>query len=214
MFITFEGIEGSGKSTLIGLLASRLRERGEQIVETREPGGTQLGDAVRKVFLDPVERIDAVAEVMLLCASRAQLCVEVIRPALRAGKTVLSDRFYDATIAYQGYGRALDIDHLLQVCLFATSGLSPDLTFVLDLPPEVSQSRVAARAQRERHEIDRMERESLEFHQRVREGYLKLAQRWSSRFAVIDAQLSPDTIVVEMLAAVDHVRSRIRATIP
>ena len=214
MFITFEGIEGSGKSTLIGLLAAELRDRGEQIATAREPGGTQLGDAVRKIFLDPVEQIDPLAEVMLLNASRAQLCVEVIRPAIRAGKTVLCDRFYDATIAYQGYGRALDIDHLLSICLIATAGLSPDLTFVLDLPPEVSQERVAARAQRQQNAIDRMERESLDFHRRVREGYLKLAQRWSSRFVVLDALQSPEVMVQEMLAAIDHIWSRIRATIP
>ncbi|MGH7683361.1 MAG: dTMP kinase, partial [Vulcanimicrobiaceae bacterium] len=128
MFITFEGIEGSGKSTLLELVGSELRERRVDVLQTREPGGTSLGESVRALFLDPARKIEPMAEVMLLCASRSQLCVDVIRPALRAGKTVLCDRFYDATIAYQGYGRGLDIEELLKICLAATSWLTPDLT--------------------------------------------------------------------------------------
>ncbi|MBV8073881.1 MAG: dTMP kinase [Candidatus Eremiobacteraeota bacterium] len=214
MFITFEGIEGSGKSTLIGLVESGLRERGEDVLQTREPGGTPAGDAVRAIFLDPAMRIDPIAEVMLLNASRAQLCVDVIRPAVRAGRTVLCDRFYDATIAYQGYGRALEIDGLLQVCLVATGGLSPDLTVLLDLPAELSQERVVARARGGGHAIDRLEQESLDFHRRVRDGYLQLARRWSSRFVVLDATQPPQTLVPLVFAAIEHVRERIRLTIP
>jgi dTMP kinase len=214
MFITFEGIEGSGKSTLIALVETGLRGRGEDVLQTREPGGTQLGDALRRIFLEPGQRIDPIAEVMLLNAARAELCVEVIRPALRSGTTVLGDRFYDATIAYQGYGRALDIDGLLHLCLAATAGLSPDLTFILDLPAEVSHERVLARAQRGGHPVDRIERESLDFHRRVRDGYLQMAKRWSSRFVVLDALQPAEVLVPEVFAAIDHVRERIRATIP
>jgi dTMP kinase len=214
MFVSFEGIEGSGKSTLVGLVASRLLGRGEEVLQTREPGGTPLGDSVRTIFLDPAKQIDPIAEVMLVNASRSQLCVDVIRPALRAGRTVLSDRFYDATIAYQGYGRALDIEGLLQVCLVATGGLSPDLTIVLDITPELSRERVLARAAREHDAIDRMEAESIEFHRVVRDGYLQLAKRFSSRFVVLDGTRSAETLAGETLAAIDHVRTRIRTVVP
>ena len=215
MFITFEGIEGSGKSTLIALVERALVAAGEDVLRTREPGGTPLGDAVRKIFLhDPAQKINPIAEAMLINAPRAQLCTDVIRPALRGGKTVLSDRFYDATIAYQGYGRALEIEGLLQVCLVATGGLSPDLTFLLDITPEVSHERVLARAEGDHHPIDRMEAESLEFHRRVREGYLVMARRWTSRFVVLDGMRPPETLVGEALAAIEHLRARIRTAIP
>jgi dTMP kinase len=213
MFITFEGIEGSGKSTLMERVEHRLRERGVDIVRTREPGGTRLGDEVRKIFLDPSQKIGPMAEVMLLCASRSELCTDVIRPALRSGKTVLSDRFFDSTIAYQGYGRGMDVEELLQVCLAATSGLTPDLTFILDLPPELSQKRVATRAADGGHAIDRMEREPLDFHRAVREGYLDMARRWSSRFIVLDVQQSPDVVVEQMLAAIDHAQTGLRTSL-
>jgi len=212
MFITFEGIEGSGKSTLMQRVERELRERGEDVLQTREPGGTALGDEVRKIFLDPAQKIGPMAEVMLLCASRSQLCNEVIRPALRAGRTVLCDRFFDSTIAYQGYGRGMDVEELLQVCLTATSGLTPDLTFILDLPPEVALPRVAERAASGGHAVDRMERESLDFHRAVREGYLDMARRWSRRFIVIDVQQPADATVKTILAAIDQARVGLRTT--
>ena len=212
MFITFEGIEGSGKSTLMQRVEQALRERGEDVLQTREPGGTPLGDEVRKIFLDPAQKIGPMAEVMLLCASRSQLCTDVIRPALRAGRTVLCDRFFDSTIAYQGYGRGMDVEELLQVCLAATSGLTPDLTFILDLPPEIALARVAARAATGGHAIDRMEREALDFHRAVREGYLDMARRWSRRFVVVDVEQSPEASLQTILAAVDHARVGLRTT--
>lgn len=215
MFITFEGIEGSGKSTLIERVASKLRGRGVDVLQTREPGGTRLGDEVRKIFLDPAEQIAPMAEVMLLNASRSQLCSDVIRPALRAGKTVLCDRFFDSTIAYQGYGRGLDVEELLQVCLAATSGLTPDLTLILDLPAEVSQQRVAERAKTGGHAIDRMEHESLEFHRAVRDGYLDMARRWGSRFVVLDVLQPIDRTVEAILAAIDaNARMGLRSATP
>ncbi len=188
MLVTFEGIEAAGKSTLIAALASRLTAAGASILVTREPGGTPLGDSLRQIFIDPAYRIDPVAEVMLINASRAQLVAEVIEPAIREGTTVLCDRFFDATVAYQGFGRGLDVDMLLEVCLVATSRISPDLTFLLDIPVEVSAERVRARGA-----LDRLEREGLEFHRRVREGYLALAQRFH-RIVVLDAMLPPDEL--------------------
>jgi len=212
MFITFEGIEGSGKSTLLELVLRELRERGVDVLQTREPGGTPLGDRVRSLFLDPGQKIEPMAEVMLVCASRAQLCTDVIRPALRAGKTVLCDRFYDATIAYQGYGRGLDIEELLGICLAATSGLTPDLTFVLDLVPDASRARVLARADGGGHAIDRLEREPPEFHRAVREGYLDMARRWSTRFYVLDALKPPEVLCERVLATIDRARAGLRTT--
>ena len=215
MFITFEGIEGSGKSTLIERVASKLRARGTDVVQTREPGGTGLGDEVRKIFLDPAERIAPMAEVMLLNASRAQLCNDVIQPALRSGKTVLCDRFFDSTIAYQGYGRGLDVEELLHVCLAATSGLTPELTLILDLPAELSQQRVADRATAEGKTIDRMEHESLDFHRTVRDGYLDMARRWGSRFVVLDVQQPIEATVDATLHAIDaHAHTGLRSATP
>lgn len=213
MFITFEGIEGSGKSTLMQRVERELRERGEDVLQTREPGGTPLGDEVRKIFLDPAQKIGPMAEVMLLCASRSQLCTDVIRPALRTQKTVLCDRFFDSTIAYQGYGRGMDVEELLQVCLAATSGLTPDLTFILDLPPEISLKRVEERAARGGHAIDRMEREALDFHRAVRDGYLDMARRWGSRFVVVDVQQPVEASVDVILKAIDHSRVGLRTPV-
>lgn len=185
MLVTFEGIEAAGKSTLIATLADRLRNTGEDVLVTREPGGTLLGDSLRALFVDPAYRIDPVAEVMLLNASRAQLVGELIQPALKAGRTILCDRFFDATVAYQGFGRGLDVESLLELCLVATRRIAPDLTFLVDVPVEVSAARVRARGQ-----ADRLEREGPAFHARVREGYLQLAQRFG-RIVVLDGTLPP-----------------------
>src|ERR1700694_3682614 len=136
VLITFEGIEGSGKSTLIATLASDLRNRKNDIHVTREPGGTPLGDRVRSLFIDPVLQIDPPAEALLINASRAQLVTDVIGPALRAGQLVLCDRFFDATIAYQGFGRGLDVESMLELCLVATRRIAADLTFLVAVPVE------------------------------------------------------------------------------
>src|SRR5579875_3874547 len=131
VLVTFEGIEGAGKSTLIAALARMLVAGGAPALVTREPGGTPLGDSLRAVFVDPAYRIDPMAEAMLLNAARAQLVSDVIRPALRDGVVVMCDRFFDATVAYQGFGRGLDVESLLELCLLATSRIAPDLTFLL-----------------------------------------------------------------------------------
>lgn len=201
MLVTFEGIEAAGKSTLIKALASNLRDAGEAVLVTREPGGTSLGDSLRAIFVDPARSIDPMAEVMLLNASRAQLVTEVIGPALRAGTIVLCDRFFDATVAYQGFGRGLDVEMLLEVSLVATRRISPDLTFLVDVPIEVSAARLRARGG-----ADRLESEDGEFHARVRAGYLALAKRFS-RMVVLDGTLPPDELAAAALAAL-HARHR------
>src|ERR1700730_17280272 len=133
VLVTFEGIEAAGKSTLIAALAKELTARGSPVLVTKEPGGTPFGDALRAVFLDPAFQVDPLAEVMILNASRAQLVADVIAPALKLGTMVLCDRFFDATVAYQGFGRGLDIEQLLEICLAATQRIAPDLTFVVDI---------------------------------------------------------------------------------
>lgn len=202
VLITFEGIEGSGKSTLIASLASDLRNRKIDIHVTREPGGTPLGDRVRALFLlDPDVTIDPLAEALLINSSRAQLVGDVIVPALRAGTVVLCDRFFDATIAYQGFGRGLDIEMLLELSLTATRRIAPDLTFLLDIPAELSRERLRARGVA----ADRLERESLEFHDRVRRGYLQLAERFG-RIVVLDGTRAPDDLAAEAMAVIERHR--------
>ena len=207
MLVTFEGIEAAGKSTLIAALANHLKSRGDAVLVTREPGGTPLGNALRAIFVDPAFDIEPVAEVMLLNASRAQLVSDVIAPALKAGTTVLCDRFFDATVAYQGYGRGLDIESLLDICLAATHRIAPDLTFLIDIPVELSAERLRARGA-----ADRLEREDGAFHERVRAGYLALAHQFAHRFVVIDGTRSPEALADEARAALD--RRRAASVIP
>ncbi len=202
MLVTFEGIEAAGKSTLIAALADDLMSRGNSVLVTREPGGTPLGDSLRALFLDPAFAVDPIAEIMLLNASRAQLVADVIAPALKARTVVLCDRFFDATVAYQGFGRGLDVDVLLEICLVATHRIAPDLTFLIDIPVEVSRERVRARGC-----ADRLEREGDGFHADVRRGYLALAQRFSNRFAVLDGTRPPDALFAAARAELERRRS-------
>ena len=202
MLVTFEGIEAAGKSTLIAALASDLTARGDVVLVTREPGGTPVGDSLRGVFLDPTLRIDPLAEVMLINASRAQLVADVIAPALKERTVVLCDRFFDATVAYQGYGRGLDVEAVLEICLAATHRIAPDLTFLIDLPVEVSRARVRARGG-----ADRLEREGDAFHQAVRDGYFALAARFANRFVVLDGTQPPEALAAAARAAFDRHRS-------
>jgi dTMP kinase len=192
VFITFEGIEAAGKSTLIAALNDDLRASGENVLVTREPGGTPLGDHIRQIWRDPASAIDPLAEALLMSADRAQHVVAVIVPALRTGTTILCDRYFDATIAYQGFGRGLDIEMLLELSLLATSRVTPDLTLLVDIPSELSLARVRARG-----DADRMELENLAFHERVRTGYQELVKRFHHRFVVLDGTLP----VAEVLAA-------------
>jgi dTMP kinase len=202
VLVTFEGIEAAGKSTLIAALAATLRNRGEIVLVTKEPGGTPLGDSLRSVFLDPALRIDPIAEVMLLNASRAQLVADVIAPALKERTVVLCDRFFDATVAYQGFGRGLDVDALLEICLTATHRIAPDLTFLIDVPVELSRARVLARGG-----ADRLEREDAAFHERVRLGYHALAERFPYRFVTLDGTASQEALVTAAFAAFEARRT-------
>lgn len=186
-FITFEGIEGCGKSTQLRLIAKRLQENGYDVVVTREPGGCPIADQVRAILLDARNSaMTPLAELLLYAAARAQHTEEVVKPALAAGKVVLCDRFADATVVYQGYGRGIDLAVIADLNRMAAGTLRPDMTVLLDCPVSVGLSRAFSRissAQGAREE--RFEQESLQFHERVRQGYLKLAAAEPDRFVVI-----------------------------
>jgi len=185
MFITFEGPEGSGKTTQIRLVAEWLSDQGLDVLTTREPGGTRIGEAIREVLLSPAHtEMCAEAEILLFSAARAQIVRETLQPHLARGGVVLCDRFADSTLAYQGYGRLLDLDTLRQITLFATGGLVPALTICLDLPVAEGLRRKQGGDQAE---WNRMERERLEFQERVRRGFLALAAAEPQRWLVLDA---------------------------
>jgi dTMP kinase len=202
-FITFEGPEGSGKTTQIALLAADLRAAGCDVVTTREPGGTPIGDQIRAVVHN-VANLAMVpeAEILLYSASRAQLAGQVIRPALAAGKIVLSDRYADSTMAYQGYGRGLDLGALEQITRFATGGLAPDLTIYLDCPVEEGLRRKQAASALDAGEWNRLDREAVEFHRRVRRGYLALAGAERERWLILDASQTIEAVQQEIQQAV------------
>lgn len=205
VFVTFEGIEGSGKSTQIGLLADYLTASGRPVTLTREPGGTPIGDQVRKILLDPASKgLDPVAELLLYAASRAQHLREVILPALEKGRVVLCDRFSDATLAYQGHGRGLDIDMIRALDRIVTGGRRPDLTILLDIGAAAGLARARGRnSSRELEHEGRFENEETAFHHRVREGYLALAKEQPERFRVVDASRSPDEVGQKIREIVD-----------
>jgi len=194
-FITFEGGEGAGKTSLIQNLATQLRARGYEVLVTREPGGTALGEKLRALVLGKEEEpITARAELMLFLASRAQHVDEVINPALRLGKIVLCDRFTDSSLAYQGEGRGLNMDILEPVCIFATGGLVPDLTFYLDVDPKIGLMRSGRRAAH-----DRMESEKEAFHHHVRAAFHRLVAKERGRIQVLDASQSMEDVLHQAL---------------
>ena len=187
-FITFEGGEGCGKSTQIRLLADRLRAAGKEVLLTREPGGTALAEKIRTLVREESDDPpNSRAETLLFLASRAQVVEGVIRPALESGTWVLCDRFADSTFAYQGYGRGLDLDELRRINSFATGGLAPDRTILLNVSPEVSAKRMRAREAATNTGADRMEKAGDDFHFRLRQGFLELAAAEPERFSVIQA---------------------------
>ena len=201
MFLTVEGIEGAGKSTFISLLEDELTKRGVDFLHTREPGGCALGRQIRPLLLDASQKVSGRAELFLFLADRAQHVADTIRPALEAGCWVVCDRYADSTIAYQGYGRGMDPEELQRLNDYATDGLWPDITFLLDLPAEVGLGRAQARNYREglTQSEGRFEAEALAFHQRIREGFLLRAARWPERFCVLDATRTPDAIVAQAM---------------
>ncbi len=196
MLITFEGGDGCGKTTQIGLLAASLRERGIPVTVTREPGGTPLGERLRRLLLEPDGAVDPWAEALLFAASRAQLVAQVIRPALADGQVVLCDRFGDSTLAYQGYGLGLDLDLLRSLNRMAAGGLVPDLTILLDLPPAEAGARRGGGPGG-----DRIAARDAAFHERVRQGYLDLARAEPERVAVFDARRPVEEVAADVLAA-------------
>jgi dTMP kinase len=204
LFITFEGIEGCGKTTQIKRLARRLEGLGIQLTLTLEPGGTRIGQDIRKVLLDSKNaHLAPLAELILYAADRAQHIEEVVRPALEQGTWVLCDRFFDATVAYQGAGRGLDMNLIKTLNDLVTKGIRPDLTLLLDCPPETGIERAVKRISINGEAgQDRFEREKMEFHKRVRDGYLEIAAR-EQRFAIIDATLSEDAVEAEILKIIN-----------
>lgn len=192
-FITLEGIDGSGKSTQMGMLADVLRSRGLDVVTTCEPGGTPLGRALRAAFLETEEKVAPMAELLSFAADRAQHVEHFIKPAIDQGKIVISDRYADATFAYQGAGRGFPEDKVNEVIGLATGGLKPDLTLFFDIPVEAAIARMAVRD--ENHtKRNRMDEETAEFYSRVRDAYLGIARREPQRFVVIDASGTVDEI--------------------
>lgn len=191
VFVTFEGGEGSGKTTHLKRLAHYLRDLGDEVVETRDPGGTTIGKEIRTLLLSPESAaISDSAELLLYEASRAQLVREVITPAIARGAVVLCDRFTDSTLAYQGFGRGLDLNLIRQLNLFTTGGLAPNLTILLDLDPRIGLERCIRGSRPGLTSRDRLEAEPLSFHQRIREGYLALAREEPERIRVMNAAMS------------------------
>jgi dTMP kinase len=195
MFITFEGPEGSGKTTQLVQLAAWLRAAGQDVLTTREPGGTAIGDRVRAILLDPdCGEMRAEAEVLLFSAARAQHVGQVIRPYLARGGVVLCDRYADSTLAYQGYGRGLDLATLGVITAFATGGLRPDLVVYLDIDAEAGLRRKQQHAADDASQWNRMEQETLAYHQRVRAGYLEMAAAETGRWLLVDASQAVDAV--------------------
>ncbi len=192
IFITFEGPEGSGKTTQIRLLAATLAQDGWPTLTTREPGGTRIGDGIRALLLDLAHtEMSPRAETLLFNAARAQIVDQVIRPALGRGEVVLCDRFADSTLAYQGYGHGQALDPLRQLAVYATAGLTPDLTIFLDIEPVAGLHRKQMGAT---DEWNRMEAKTVAFHQKVRDGYLALAKAEAARWLVLDATQPVDRL--------------------
>ena len=199
LFIAFEGVEGAGKGTQIRMAEEHLRSLGLDVLVTREPGGTELGEQIRQVLLDPkTGKLDARAEALLFAASRAQTVTSVIRPALADGKTVLSDRYVDSSLAYQGWARGLGEQDVLTLNVWATQGLFPDLVILLHVEPELGLLRSTEAP-------DRMEMEGQDFHAKVSDAYLKIAEEHPERFVVVDADRPPAEVFLGVKEALERV---------
>mgnify|MGYP002349522407 CR=1 FL=1 len=192
LFFTFEGPEGAGKTTVLKMVVSKLQEEGKEVIATREPGGSVIAEEIRQVILNPAHtEMDAKTEALLYAAARSQHFVEKIEPALKQGKLVLCDRFIDSSLAYQGIGRGLGIEGVKSINEFAIGQRMPDMTILFDLDPKIGLARINAHKNRE---INRLDVESLAFHQKVREAYLKLAEEFPERIYVIDASQSLEEV--------------------
>lgn len=200
LFITFEGGEGAGKTTLISSLQKELSKRGEEVVRTREPGGTPLGEEIRRLLLEGKQSVTKRAELLLFLASRAEHVDQLIKPSMEEGKIVLCDRFTDSTLAYQAFGRQFDLKEVETLALFATDGLIPDITFYIDIDPVIGLSR----RKRATGTLDRMEGEDLSYHKKVREAFLNLAEKNKKRIKVLDGNKSRDELFKEALSVIDE----------
>ncbi|HQC32639.1 MAG TPA: dTMP kinase [Bacilli bacterium] len=207
MFITFEGPEGSGKTSAANEVIRILVARGYDVLYTREPGGTPIAEEIRNIILDKKNTaLDARAEALLYAASRRQHLVEKVWPALKEGKIVISDRFLDSSLAYQGAARKIGIENVLNINLFATEGTFPDLTLLFDITPEKGLERIAVNKKRE---VNRLDLEALEFHRQVRETFLELAKKYQERYVVIDASKTlPEVVGVALNVILDRLEQK------
>lgn len=203
-FITFEGGDGSGKTTLINKISENLSLRGFSVINTREPGGTKLSEEIRVLLLRKIDyEMSSYAELCLYLAARAQHIKEVIRPSLEKGQIVLCDRFNDSTIAYQGFGRNLDISQVENFCSFISEKLKPDLTFYLNIDPKIAIKRAKKPLGNSEKGYDRIEQEKLSFHEKIRKAFLTLSKKEPNRFVVLDASKTKDEVFLSALAALE-----------
>jgi dTMP kinase len=211
LFITLEGIEGSGKTSHAAMLAERLRAQGRPVLLTHEPGATRAGQAIRAIFLDPAVSLQVVAELLLVLADRAQHVAETLKPALARGEIVISDRYADSTTAYQGYGRGFDLKLLGELNRLAADHLFPDLTILLDCAVETGLARTRLRTNAGDRGPDRFEGADLDFHRRVRNGFLTLAKNDAARVRVVNSERSREEVFADIMRLVDElVRQRWR----
>ena len=208
LFITLEGIEGSGKTTQTAILADALRQASCKVLVTHEPGGTRAGEAMRAIFLDPAISLNVASELLLVLADRAQHVRQKLKPALAGGEIVISDRYSDSTVAYQGYGRGFDLKLLGELNRLASDGVRPDLTIVLDCSVETGLERTRARTRGGVRLLDRFEGEQVEFHRRVRDGFLALARAEPQRVVVVDSERELKAVSVDVRRAVDELIRR------
>ena len=200
MFITIEGPEGSGKSTATETVINKLRELGYDVLKTREPGGTPISEQIRNVILDKDNKaMDGRTEALLYAAARRQHLVESVWPAVKEGKIVICDRYIDSSLAYQGGARGLGIDNIVDINMFATDNTWPDLTLLFDIPPEIGLERISLNKNRE---VNRLDLETLEFHKKVRQTFLNLAEKYADRFVIIDASKGRDEVAQDALNAI------------
>jgi len=208
VFITLEGVEGSGKTTHAARLAEALRAEDRAVTLTHEPGGTRAGEVIRSLFLDPEIKLEVAAELLLVLADRAQHVREKVKPALARGEIVISDRYSDSTVAYQGYGRGFDLKLLDELNRLASDGLVPDLTLVLDCDAETGLERTRRRARRSTRSPDRFEGQDLTFHNRVRDGFHALVRAHPARTRLIDTAGPVETVTAQIRRAVDELIER------
>lgn len=203
LFITFEGPEGAGKTTVIQIIAERLKQANIEVLSTREPGGIEIAEKIRAVILNPEHTaMDERTEALLYAAARSQHYFEKVRPALDAGKLVICDRFIDSSLAYQGYARGIGVEEVLAINEFAIGKKLPDVTILFDLAPEVGLARIQAHGNRE---VNRLDVESLAFHKKVREGYLLLVKRYPERIKVVNADQNLEQVIEDVWSILSDV---------